>query len=438
MRQLEIVPTFVTQLDGKILPNAHAIGDVDGDDATELIFGSITGDIAIYKIKADRLVKWRSCTVDGSVTSICIDAASANDARVFVATAEGSCFVVTESGDEFRPSSEFRVSLNVCDLAVLDGNLVVGTRDGGLYIYRADSNALGGYKQLEKFEIKREIESFQHLATTASGTHTSNSSQLVVRCTSGEFFQVVTLGGADDLQKKRTVQVWKGPHTVGIDDEAAYIVDGVRGPNGGGDDACSLAMASLSGTVSVFNAAHEKQWSTKLSEAIVALDKLSISSPFSVSQHHDALVACTWGGRIFVVANPDSVVHFRILYPASFMLCADVFESSDKSERVLVAISTSGVIFMFRHLEDTLARALSRSSLDDTIHASELFAQIDSEKKRSEIITSLLQKAKSDEMQVGFFLLADLLEVSKKECPTVEDIVRLAVSAPTSLVDTSA
>lgn len=42
---------------------------------------------------------------------------------------------------------------------------------------------------------------------------------------------------------------------------------------------------------------------------------------------------------------------------------ADVFESSDKSERVLVAISTSGVIFMFRHLKDTLARALSRSSL---------------------------------------------------------------------------
>lgn len=106
--QLEIVPTFVTQLDGKILPNAHAIGDVDGDDATELIFGSITGDIAIYKVrltaicilcptsvcliqdhiyllclqlKADRLVKWRSCTVDGSVTSICIDAASANDVR---------------------------------------------------------------------------------------------------------------------------------------------------------------------------------------------------------------------------------------------------------------------------------------------------------------------------------------------------------------------
>lgn len=50
------MPTFVTQLDGKILPNAHAIGDVDGDDATELIFGSITGDIAIYKVRGRRRV----------------------------------------------------------------------------------------------------------------------------------------------------------------------------------------------------------------------------------------------------------------------------------------------------------------------------------------------------------------------------------------------
>lgn len=37
------------------------------------------------QIKADRLVKWRSCTVDGSVTSICIDAASANDVRLLLA-----------------------------------------------------------------------------------------------------------------------------------------------------------------------------------------------------------------------------------------------------------------------------------------------------------------------------------------------------------------
>lgn len=44
--------------------------------------------------------------------------------------------------------------------------------------------------------------------------------------------------------------------------------------------------------------------------------------------HVSQLVACTWGGRIFVVANPDSVVHFRILYPASFMFCGESLSTS--------------------------------------------------------------------------------------------------------------
>lgn len=106
--QLEVVPTFAAQLGGKILVHAHAIGDVDGDDATELIFGSIAGDIAIYKvcayvsclasvcdhgsftalwvrmheqIKDERFVKWRSCSVDGSVSAICVDTSVANDVR---------------------------------------------------------------------------------------------------------------------------------------------------------------------------------------------------------------------------------------------------------------------------------------------------------------------------------------------------------------------
>ncbi|KAF1313144.1 hypothetical protein FI667_g17658, partial [Globisporangium splendens] len=219
---LEVVPTHVAQLDGKILPNAHAIGDVDCDDATELIFGSITGTIAMFKAEADRLVKWRWCSVDGSITAICVDV-SANDARIFVATAEGSCFVFqfTESGDEFRPSSEF----------------------------------LGGYKQLEKFEIKREIESFQLLNATAK-TGTATNGQLLVRCTSGEWFHITTLS---EQQKKRTVQVWKRPVQ---EDDVAFIVDGIQ--NQGGES--QIALASVTGKISVLNATHEKQWTLKKSE----------------------------------------------------------------------------------------------------------------------------------------------------------------------------
>lgn len=50
--QLEIVPTFAVQLAGhRVLANAHAVADVDGDDATELLFGSVEGDLAIYKVR---------------------------------------------------------------------------------------------------------------------------------------------------------------------------------------------------------------------------------------------------------------------------------------------------------------------------------------------------------------------------------------------------
>ncbi|KAF1332748.1 hypothetical protein FI667_g3383, partial [Globisporangium splendens] len=319
---LEVVPTHVAQLDGKILPNAHAIGDVDCDDATELIFGSITGTIAMFKVEADRLVKWRWCSVDGSVTAICVDV-SANDARIFVATAEGSCFVFqfTESGDEFRPSSEF----------------------------------LGGYKQLEKFEIKREIESFQ-LLNAAAKTGTTTNGQLLIRCTSGEWFHVTTLS---EQQKKRTVQVWKRPVQ---EDDVAFIVDGIQ--NQGGES--QIALASIAGKISVLNAAHERQWTLKV---------------------------------------------------------PDIYENSEKSERFLVGISTSGVIFVFRDLERTLAYAMTRSPL------SELFLQMDTDEKRHEIIACLAQKQTKD----GSSLLTAELLVDKPN-PTIEDIVRLAVaSTPASL-----
>uniref|UniRef100_K3WDN5 RSE1/DDB1/CPSF1 C-terminal domain-containing protein n=1 Tax=Globisporangium ultimum (strain ATCC 200006 / CBS 805.95 / DAOM BR144) TaxID=431595 RepID=K3WDN5_GLOUD len=408
MLRLEVVPTHVAQLDGKILPNAHAIGDVDCDDATELIFGSITGTIAMFKVEADRLVKWRWCSVDGSVTAICVDV-SANDARIFVATAEGSCFVFqfTESGDEFRPSSEFRVSLNVCDLAVLDGDLVVGTRDGGLYTYRADANALGGYKQLEKFEIKREIESFQLLNAAAES---SSSSQLLVRCTSGEWFHITTLS---EQQKKRTVQVWKRPAQ---EEDVAYIVDGIQTPSG----ESQIALASIAGKITVLSAAHEKQWTLKLPVAVVAIDKLSLANP-STKTHNDVLVACTWSGRVYVMHDSNAVLHFRMLYPASFMFCADIYKNLEKSERFLVGISTSGVIFVFRDLERTLAQAMTKL---DTIRQSELFLQVDTDEKRREIFTRLTQKQTKD----GSSLLAAEL-LADKPNPTIEDIVQFAVAS---------
>lgn len=65
----------------------------------------------------------------------------------------------------------------------------------------------------------------------------------------------------------------------------------------------------------------------------------------------------------------------------------------------------------------------------ETVRHSELFAQMDTDKKRHEIITDLL-KRKENVLHFGSPLLADLL--SEKKHPTMEDMVRLAVSATSS------
>lgn len=156
---------------------------------------------------------------------------------------------------------------------------------GGIAVSQSGAHSpcaqLGGYKQLEKFEIKREIESLQLLAPSAlsSSSHnnptgpSSSSSRLAVRCASGEFFHVTTLS---EQQKKRTVQTWRVPAIpvapgAGVDDQATFIVDGVRSLHGaGGVSEPQIAVASLSGTLSLFNAAHELQWSVKVRPASIA------------------------------------------------------------------------------------------------------------------------------------------------------------------------
>ena len=50
MLQLELTPTYAVQLDGKVLANAHAVGN-DLDGATELLFGSLTGKVSVWKVR---------------------------------------------------------------------------------------------------------------------------------------------------------------------------------------------------------------------------------------------------------------------------------------------------------------------------------------------------------------------------------------------------
>jgi hypothetical protein len=109
MLQLELSPAFSASLGGRVLPNAHAAGDLDADGRTELVLGSVAGVLLVCKLAPDELVLWRSCTLDGAVTAVCVDDREAAALRVVVATSEGKCFVFRslETKEAFAPAAEF-------------------------------------------------------------------------------------------------------------------------------------------------------------------------------------------------------------------------------------------------------------------------------------------------------------------------------------------
>ncbi|RLN52458.1 hypothetical protein BBJ28_00007670 [Nothophytophthora sp. Chile5] len=190
-------------MDGKILGNAHAVGDVNGDGATELLFGSLTGTVAVFKIVGGRLAQWRRCEVDGSITSICVDSSIADDVRI--------CAYVG-----------------------------------------------GGYTQFAQFEIAGEIESL--LVLQEASADSDGSPQLLARCISGEVFRV-SGSHADGALDKRDIVLWNS--AVHDQHDVTFVACNVEL---GGQRGMS-AHASITGLLSLFSSSWERQWDVQVSKA---------------------------------------------------------------------------------------------------------------------------------------------------------------------------
>lgn len=410
--QLELTPTYAAQLDGKILANAHAAGDVDGDGATELLFGSLMGKVSVFKIVGGRLAQWRSCEVNGSVTSICLDYCFAGDTRIIVATAEGKCSVFrsVEGAEVLQLCSEFSVALNVCDVVHLNDELILSTRDGRVLVYRPNTNhdELAEYSQVAQMEINGEIETLIVLHSK-----TDASPRLVARCFSGEVYSISGSSHGD----KRAIVPWEGPpcETEGVTFVVGDIeLGGERGMN---------ALVSMNGLVSLFSSSGERQWDFQLPEAVVNADKLEMTTERGDRQ--DAIVVCTWSGQMYAIQSERQLVRFRMLLPGCSMFCVGIRDSSAQIDPTIVGISTSGTVFVYRDVQATLTRGLQDSTLANTVRESAVFAQLDTVEKRKEVMEKL-QRA-----------FPQCVLSAKSEAPSVEELLRvmLAVQLHLSATD---
>ncbi|ETN12866.1 hypothetical protein, variant 9 [Phytophthora nicotianae INRA-310] len=371
---------------------------MDGDGATELLFGSLMGKVSIFKIVGDRLTQWKSCEVNGSVTSICLDYCFAGDTRIIVATAEGKCSVFrsVEGAEVLQLCSDFNVALNVCDVVHLNNELIVATRDGRVLVYRPNMNhdELAEYSQVAQMEIDDEIETLIVLRPKAD-----TSPQVLARCFSGEVYSISGL----NVEDKREIVSWDGPPRE--NEGVTFVVGDIEL----GAEQGMNALVSMNGLVSLFSSSGERQWDFQLPEAVVNADKLEMTA--SNGDRQDAIVVCTWSGQMYAIQSERRLVRFRMLLPGCSMFCVGIRDFSAHIDPTIVGISTSGTVFVYRDVQETLIRGLQDSTLADKVRESPVFAQINTPEKRKEVM---------DKLRKTFPHSA----VSNSDTPSVEELIQ--------------
>ncbi|CAH0515676.1 unnamed protein product [Peronospora belbahrii] len=411
--QLELTPTYEIQLDGKILANAHAMGDIDGDGATELLFGSLMGKVSVFKSIENQLVQWKSCNVNGTVTSLCLASSIVRDTkRILVATAEGKCssFCSVEGNRVLQLCSEFNVALNICDTVYLNSELIVATRDGRVLVYRlnlANADDLAEFVQVAQVEINEEIETLIMLQSDLQNPDASP--RVLARCFSGHIFCIDRSSEANAVDKQ-TVVPWNSP--LHDNDGITFVVPDIElgGKRG------MVALVSMNGLVSLFSSLGERQWDFQLPEAVVNADKLEMTAPDG--HRHDAIVVCTWSGQIYAFQSEQRLVRFRMLLPACSMFCVGIRDLSAQIDPTIVGISTSGIVFVYRDVQETLIRGLQDSTLTDKIKESAVFYQLESSEKRK-VLMKKLQNA-----------FPQFVVSAKTATPSVEDLIKAMLAIP--------
>ncbi|KUF77126.1 Glycoside hydrolase protein [Phytophthora nicotianae] len=337
---------------------------MDGDGATELLFGSLMGKVSIFKVcehcdqlllgilEANRAVAdcWRSPNAVEKLRGERIRDVHllglllcwrhpdyCGDSR-----REMLCVPLSGGAEVLQLCSDFNVALNVCDVVHLNNELIVATRDGRVLVYRPNMN----HDEVAQMEIDDEIETLIVLRPKAD-----TSPQVLARCFSGEVYSISGL----NVEDKREIVSWDGPPRE--NEGVTFVVGDIEL----GAEQGMNALVSMNGLVSLFSSSGERQWDFQLPEAVVNADKLEMTA--SNGDRQDAIVVCTWSGQMYAIQSERRLVRFRMLLPGCSMFCVGIRDFSAHIDPTIVGISTSGTVFVYRDVQETLIRGLQDSTL---------------------------------------------------------------------------
>lgn len=344
MRTLEVVPSQWIELGDKVLANALAVGDVDGDGSSELVIGTIAGQVTILKLTATELVQWKTVKLDECVTAICIDdRACVDKVYIMVATMEGNChvFPVVQGEDAFDADVTFRIPLNARAVALLQsGDVAIGTEQGNLSIWTSDPHISEGFRQVAAFDLEQSV--------------------MEIQTEYGEDVAQVICGGGVVHELRRTM----GGEGKRYPDEELYSIalqETIVKPSADIEyrkwqptpSDRSVVITRSTGEVEIWKGSSSPYWRANVGLPVIAL------STFNTPRMR-AILLCTSDGNFHVFINSECVRFRSILPPcAAFHVSFKVKEEA-RAEQLLLCVSTTGKLSVYRDLDTMLQPALQR------------------------------------------------------------------------------
>ncbi|CAG2257333.1 KICSTOR complex protein ITFG2-like [Mytilus galloprovincialis] len=338
-RTVSFVERIEVDFVGNLFNQAILLGDVDNDQANELIVGNTEGDLHIFRGTFSS--PWRKCSDLGMLTCIGIgDVCNKGKNTLLALTAEGWCYlfeVVAEvkkddSKTETDAEEENRIILKPHYTQHLPANgksLLIADVDGDGQIeivvaysdrvvrcfrWRQDSssdmleagtgNSTGNLIQISQWQLSGQI-----------GSLTVNLSEegkpeLLVAQPGGTYVKLcltVVTGGESPGQSESTfVEERLGSARIRNSMITTEIVGGInkgnRGKAGGGT---FYALSTLDGTLILIEN-KEILWSLQVDHQLFALTKLDVTGNGT-----EEVVCCGWDGQTYIVNHTRDVVRYQ-------------------------------------------------------------------------------------------------------------------------------
>ncbi|OQS00958.1 hypothetical protein ACHHYP_02051 [Achlya hypogyna] len=355
VRSVCLVPTGLLTFEGKVLPNAYAFADLNGDNDIELVVGSMAGKMAGLSSSESAY----GHSVDGCITAIVAHASADRRALLFVTTAEGQCIVLQKQADAdaFATIEQFAIPLNVSAAAVIKASLVLGTRDATIHTF----NIANVHKAFEekKVRVPGEVESMLRQGDAGK------VEPLVVCLHTGAVLKFNTMTSRVQLQEP-----WDGAGR-------AFALTQIKS-----DGVVALdAFGRLDGSVELRHAASgEALWSLQLPDALLMMATITL-----FQDGDEEIALCCWNGDVYLVNKAGSQLRFSIPFSITAFFTGAFAQGGQDT---LFCATTSGGILYYSGIGQSI-RHIRHHSVLEAIETAGLLSALDTPAKRQALLAAL-------------------------------------------------